>query len=259
MSLAGLHTGPNNEVDNNVYIRSMATRGVHGGLNRTAVEVADILDASGKDYIIFETVGVGQSEIEIYRVADVTVVVLSPESGDSIQAMKSGLMEIADIIAVNKSDLPGVDAFVATLKSTIEISHATRLNSLSSLRNKHIPIVKTQANQGVGIEDLVNSIENHLSELDKNNDLCERRRRSLAERIKSLILCKLEDKIDNDAGIAKELNAYVNNMALHSTVTSPSCEVRAGANKIHKSKNRGAQEGITPYELADKIIKEIIK
>jgi len=88
-------------VDENVFIRSMATRGVHGGLNRTASEVADILDASGKDYIIFETVGVGQSEVEIFRTADVTVVVLSPESGDSIQAMKSGLMEIADIITGN--------------------------------------------------------------------------------------------------------------------------------------------------------------
>ncbi|MFH0888916.1 MAG: methylmalonyl Co-A mutase-associated GTPase MeaB [Planctomycetota bacterium] len=216
-------------VDNDVFIRSMATRGMHGGLNRTATEVADILDASGKEYIIFETVGVGQSEVEIFRTADVTVVVLSPESGDSIQAMKSGLMEIADIIAVNKSDLPGADAFVGSLRNTLEISRSARGH------HKSIAIVKTQANQGIGIEELLNGITDYLSNLDKTGQLVQRRRRLLQDRIKSLILCRLENIITDNPKITKQIDSYLNN---------------DGSKALQK---------ITPYELVDKIIKGILK
>jgi LAO/AO transport system kinase len=95
--------------DPSVFIRSMATRGSLGGLSRKAVDAADILDAAGFDIIIFETVGVGQSELDIANAADTTIVVLVPESGDSIQAMKAGLMEIADFFIVNKSDRPGAE------------------------------------------------------------------------------------------------------------------------------------------------------
>ncbi|MFH1229906.1 MAG: methylmalonyl Co-A mutase-associated GTPase MeaB [Planctomycetota bacterium] len=216
-------------VDNDVFIRSMATRGMHGGLNRTATEVADILDASGKDCIIFETVGVGQSEVEIFRTADVTVLVLSPESGDSIQAMKSGLMEIADIIAVNKSDLPGADAFVSNLSNTLEISRSARSN------NKRMAIIKTQANQGIGIDELLNGITDYLNNLDKTGQLQERRRRLLQDRIKSLILCRLENIITDNPKITKQVDSYLNN---------------------DSSK---ALQKITPYEFVDKIIKGTLK
>jgi len=227
-------------IDNNVFIRSMATRGVHGGLNRTAAEVADILDASGKDYIIFETVGVGQSEVEIFRTADVTVLVLSPESGDSIQAMKSGLMEIADIIAVNKSDLPGADAFVSNLSNTIEISrsYGYRAKSIEQRANNSmlgIPIIKTQANQGIGTEDLLNGITNYLNDLDKTGQLLARRKRLLRDRLKSLILCRLENMIADNPKITKQVEKYLN-----------------------KECSKDLQK-ITPYEFVDKLIKGTIK
>ena len=213
-------------VDENVFIRSMATRGVHGGLNRTASEVADILDASGKDYIIFETVGVGQSEVEIFRTADVTVVVLSPESGDSIQAMKSGLMEIADIIAVNKSDLPGADAFVGNLRNTLEISRSGRTN-------KHIAIVKAQANQGIGITELLDTITGYLGQIAQSGQLAVKRQELLKERIKSLILCKIENTITEHPQITKQIEEYL--------------------------KNCGVKPKITPYELVDKVIRKVVK
>ncbi|MBI5779701.1 MAG: methylmalonyl Co-A mutase-associated GTPase MeaB [Planctomycetes bacterium] len=214
-------------VDENVFIRSMATRGVHGGLNRTASEVADILDAAGKDYIIFETVGVGQSEVEIFRTADVTVVVLSPESGDSIQAMKSGLMEIADIIAVNKSDLPGADAFVGNLRNTLEISRSGRGN------NKHIAIIKTQANQGIGITELLDTITGYLGQIAQSGQLAIKRQELLKERIKSLILCKIENTITTHPQITRQIEEYL--------------------------KECNTKPKITPYELVDKVIKRVVK
>ena len=224
-------------VDENVFIRSMATRGVHGGLNRTASEVADILDASGKDYIIFETVGVGQSEVEIFRTADVTVVVLSPESGDSIQAMKSGLMEIADIIAVNKSDLPGADAFVGNLRNTLEISRSTRhAQSLSRQRRDStlgIPIVKTQANQGIGITELLDTITGYLGQIAQSGQLAIKRQELLKERIKSLILCKIENTITEHPQITRQIEEYI--------------------------RKCGIKPKITPYELVDKVIRKVVK
>ena len=110
-----------NEIGNDegVFIRSMATRGSLGGLSKKAIDAADVLDAAGYDYIILETVGVGQSELDIVQAADTTIVVLVPESGDSVQAMKAGLMEIADFFVLNKSDRPGADQAVASLQTIL--------------------------------------------------------------------------------------------------------------------------------------------
>ena len=224
-------------IDDGVFIRSMATRGVHGGLNRTASEVADILDASGKEYIIFETVGVGQSEVEIFRTADVTVVVLSPESGDSIQAMKSGLMEIADIIAVNKSDLPGADAFVGNLRNTLEISRSGRTT------NKHIAIVKTQANQGIGITELLDTITGYLGQIAQSGQLAVKRQELLKERIKSLILCKIENTITEHPQITKQIGEYMQECS----------------SNVQGLKGSRGRKKITPYELVDKVIKKVVK
>jgi LAO/AO transport system kinase len=131
----------------NVYIRSLATRGSLGGLSGKTIEMCDVLKAADFDFIIVETVGVGQSEVEIAGLADVSVVVLVPESGDEIQNMKSGLMEIADIFVVNKSDREGADTFANNLKKLVH------------QRPEPIPVIKTVADKAIGIEELVKAIE----------------------------------------------------------------------------------------------------
>jgi LAO/AO transport system kinase len=131
----------------NVYIRSLATRGSLGGLSGKTIEMCDVLKAADFDFIIVETVGVGQSEVEIAGLADVSVVVLVPESGDEIQNMKSGLMEIADIFVVNKSDREGADTFANNLKKLLQ------------QRPEPIPVIKTVADKAIGIEELVKAIE----------------------------------------------------------------------------------------------------
>jgi LAO/AO transport system kinase len=109
--------------DKDIFIRSMASRGSLGGLSKKVIDAADILDAAGYDYILMETVGVGQSELDIVKAADTTIVVLVPESGDSIQAMKAGLMEIADIFVINKSDRPGAEQALTSLKTIMMMYH----------------------------------------------------------------------------------------------------------------------------------------
>jgi LAO/AO transport system kinase len=131
----------------NVYIRSLATRGSLGGLSGKTIEMTDVLKSAGFDYIIVETVGVGQSEVEIAGLADISVVVLVPESGDEIQSMKSGLMEIADIFVVNKSDRDGADAFANNLKKLVH------------QRTDTIPVINTIAEKSVGIDELMLAIE----------------------------------------------------------------------------------------------------
>lgn len=136
-----------------VFIRSLATRGALGGLHPKIIEITDLLKACPFDYIIVETVGVGQSEIEIAGLADCTLVVLVPEGGDEIQAMKAGLMEIADIFVVNKADRPGADLFIHNLNMMLAPAVA---NSTA------VPVIKTTASQQTGIEDLITAIKNTL-------------------------------------------------------------------------------------------------
>jgi LAO/AO transport system kinase len=135
----------------NVYIRSLATRGSMGGLNPRIIEITELVKAASYDYVIVETVGVGQSEIEVAGLADTTVVVMVPEGGDEIQTMKAGLMEIADIFVVNKSDRPDADAFVKNLRLMLAPTFHT---------HKHeIPIIKTVASSGDGIAALYEAIK----------------------------------------------------------------------------------------------------
>jgi LAO/AO transport system kinase len=134
----------------NVFIRSLATRGSMGGLNPKIIEITDLLKAALYDYILVETVGVGQSEIEIAGLADITIVVLVPESGDEIQTMKAGLMEIADIFVVNKSDRPDADMFVRNLRQMLAPAF--------SKHSEEPPIIKTIASQKNGISELMNAI-----------------------------------------------------------------------------------------------------
>jgi LAO/AO transport system kinase len=140
----------------NVFIRSLATRGSMGGLHPKIIEITELVKAAGFDHILVETVGVGQSEIEIAGLADTTLVVLVPEAGDEIQTMKAGLMEIADIFVVNKSDRPGADAFVKNLR--LMLAPAFRSHK------EEIPILKTVASAQEGIPELYNAVVKHQKE-----------------------------------------------------------------------------------------------
>lgn len=172
----------------NVYIRSLATRGSLGGLNPRIIEITEVLKASEFDHIIIETVGVGQSEIEIAGLADVTVVVLVPEGGDEIQTMKAGLMEIADVFVVNKSDRPGADIFVKNL----------RLMLAPAFHNhkKEIEIIKTNALEKEGITALANVIASNIPEnsSDKKHWLLAERAYQLIQAAKMKNIDKLELK-----------------------------------------------------------------
>ena len=158
----------------NVFIRSMATRGSLGGLSAKAIEITDILKSAGFDLIIVESVGVGQSEVEIAGLADTTVVVLVPESGDEIQTFKSGLMEIADIFVVNKADREGADTLV---------SHLQKMVSQRNLTDFKPPILKAVATQDQGIKELFTAINNHK----RRNDSSARRNFLLTEKAYQLI------------------------------------------------------------------------
>ncbi len=149
------------ELDEGVFIRSMASRGSLGGLSKRAKEAADVLDAAGYDVVMLETVGVGQSELDIAGAADTTVVVLVPESGDGIQAMKAGLMEIADIFVLNKADRPGADQAVMSLRMILGF----RSHDAESWMPE---VLKTQASEGKGIDDVVVQIQKHRLYLESN-------------------------------------------------------------------------------------------
>ncbi|MEX0966643.1 MAG: methylmalonyl Co-A mutase-associated GTPase MeaB [Bacteroidia bacterium] len=138
----------------NVFIRSLASRGSLGGLSLKAFEVVDVMKAAGFDYVIIETVGVGQSEVEIAGLADTVVVALVPESGDEIQVIKAGLMEIADIFVVNKADRPGAEIYIANLRKMVK--HG-------SDHNWQIPVVQTSALKNEGIDSLIKSIKQHIN------------------------------------------------------------------------------------------------
>ena len=168
-----------------VFIRSMATRGSLGGLSKNVIEACDVLDAAGKDFILIETVGVGQSELDIAQTADTTVVVLVPESGDAIQAMKAGLMEIADIFALNKSDRQGADGIAATLKNIIHLKPPSE--------NKwEINVIKTIGIKNEGIEELLNEIIKHKNHLKDSGFLAEKRKNNLTKKILELVNNRLE-------------------------------------------------------------------
>jgi LAO/AO transport system kinase len=170
------------EMDEGVFIRSMASRGSLGGLSRKATEAADILDASGADIIIFETVGVGQSELDIAGAADTTVVVLVPESGDSIQAMKAGLMEIADFFVMNKADRAGADQAVMSINMILAMRKETGW----------VPaVVKSVASENKGTEDIAARIDAHRAYLDEGGRLATKRRARLEQRIRELVADKL--------------------------------------------------------------------
>ncbi|HVY60781.1 MAG TPA: methylmalonyl Co-A mutase-associated GTPase MeaB, partial [Planctomycetota bacterium] len=169
--------------DPGVFIRSMASRGALGGIARTTGEACDVLDASGKETVFIETVGVGQSEVEVAGAADTVCVVVSPEAGDAIQTMKAGLMEIAHVFVVNKCDREGADRMVRAIESMLELAMPAD--------GWIPPVVKTAASSGEGVADLVATLEKHRGFLREKGLLDRKRRDRVRARIRSLFEEKL--------------------------------------------------------------------
>jgi LAO/AO transport system kinase len=241
-------------LDPGVYIRAMATRGSLGGLAAATREVADVLDAFGCERILIETVGVGQSELDVARAADTSVVVLVPESGDAIQTLKAGVMEIADVFVVNKADRPGADR----LRTDIELMLGMRMGSalqnvpahhgvdLRSVADRDAarramnparaareaaqadpheaeswtpPVLRTTAAKGEGIEELLGALDRHFVYLEASGALRERRRQRLRERVVEEVERKVRERLWGDAATTAWLEARL--AALEEGSTTP--------------------------------------
>jgi LAO/AO transport system kinase len=173
-------------LDDGVFIRSMATRGSLGGLPQTAGSVIKLLDAAGKDFVLVETVGVGQTEVDIMEKTDTVLVILCPESGDAIQTMKAGLFEIADILVVNKADNPGVDNFVRDVQAMLQLRERNWWD---------IPVVATQAVSDVGIQELYKQIQLHYQTLCEKGRLSQRRQHQRRQDFIKTLERRLSDKL----------------------------------------------------------------
>jgi LAO/AO transport system kinase len=193
--------------DDGVFIRSMATRGSVGGLAVTTKEVADVLDAFGFDRVLLETVGVGQSELDIAATADTTIVVLVPESGDSIQTMKAGLMEAADLFVINKADRPGADRLAHEVELMLHLRsgqalrgraghHGAAVDRRPSINDEEeavggeawaIPVLRTNAQNGEGVDELLAAVDAHRAWLQASGELARRRQRRMADRVRDVV------------------------------------------------------------------------
>jgi len=208
-------------MDDGVFIRSMATRGSLGGLSKKAIDAADVLDAAGFDLILLETVGVGQSELDIAQAADTTIVVLVPESGDSVQAMKAGLMEIADFFVLNKSDRPGSQQAYTALQTILMIKDHDE--------NSWLPnIIKAVASENKGIDEIAAEIDRHKSFMREKNLFIQKRERQAKVRIKEIVEHKLKDELWSETG-ESSLNSSLQKVVLGS---------------------------FSPYQIAEEIIEE---
>ena len=192
--------------DSGVFIRSMATRGSHGGLPLTAKGVIKLFDAFGMDYVLIETVGVGQAEFDIMKSSDTVLVVLVPGTGDTVQTMKAGIMEIADIFVVNKADLPGADQVVTDLETMLGMGPADAWWKA--------PVVTTQANAGTGLDELYRQVQEHRQALVQSGQLSgrrkEQRRDEVLESVRRRIEGRLLQLVERDgefAAIMKKVEA----------------------------------------------------
>jgi len=207
----------------NAFIRSMATRGSLGGLSKKTKDVALVLDAAGMDYILIETVGVGQIELDIAQVCDTKVVVLVPESGDSIQAMKAGLLEIADIVVVNKADREGSDALLMELKFAFDLRPKT---------SWRVPILKTIATDESGIEEFVKALKMHENYLKNSSELKKIRKLRILNQVHEFIESEIKRHLRESVIDDKELDRFV---------------------------ERIVERKLSPYKLAKKIVRSLIE
>ena len=191
-------------LDEGVFIRSMASRGALGGLAEAALQSALVMDAAGFDDVLLETVGVGQAEIDVVDHADTVVLALMPGSGDSIQALKAGVMEIPDVIVVNKAEHPLTDTMVREVRTAL---------SLGPTGDWKVPIIKTVASEGTGITELLEAVEAHRVYVEESGTLDERRVRNLRSEVLGLAAARmrreLELRIAEDDSVAALLDAVV--------------------------------------------------
>lgn len=210
--------------DNGVYIRSMGTRGMLGGLASAVYDVVEILDASGKDIVLVETVGVGQAEVDVIKIADTTLVVLVPGLGDSIQTIKAGIMEIADIYIVNKADRAGVEQAVAELESLIDIA--------CSGKDRKTPVLTTIAKQSKGIVELIKEIENHKNYLKKTDMFDFKRRKRYEAELVEIIRKRLMNFIFDESTFKGKVESLIDQIS---------------------------KKEVDPYTAADEILGKILK
>ncbi len=177
-------------LDGGVFIRSMANRGALGGLSEAALQAALLMDAAGRDVVLVETVGVGQAEVDVMDHADTIVLVLMPGSGDSIQALKAGVMEIPDVIVVNKADHPLTDTMVREIRGVLSLGPTGGSDSW------RVPIVKTEAAFGKGIEELLEQLEAHRLHIEQAGTLIERRRRNLMNEVIAIATARMRRELE---------------------------------------------------------------
>ena len=192
-------------LDPGVFIRSMASRGALGGLSEAALQVALVMDAAGKDDVLIETVGVGQAEIDIVDHADTIILALMPGSGDSIQALKAGVMEIPDIIVINKADHPMTDTMVREVRGVLSLSHEPG--------SWKVPILRTEATRGEGVAELAEQIGEHRAFIEAQGTLAERRDRNLRSEVIGIATSRMRRQLEawaaEDAGTAELLERVV--------------------------------------------------
>ena len=210
--------------DSGVFIRSMATRGHLGGLSWATPQAVRVLDAAGFDVVLIETVGVGQSEVDVVKLADTTVVLLAPGMGDGIQAAKAGVLEIADVFVVNKADRDGAETVVRDLKQLI--SFARREIRGESWRQ---PIVPTVASRGEGAEDLVRALDDHHDWLVEHGELARRRTHRAASEVEAIALRRLRSEIED----------------LH------------GGDRLAKLARDVVDRALDPYAAADRLVEDL--
>src|SRR5215210_7731230 len=174
-------------LDPGVFIRSMATRGALGGLAEAALQAALLMDAAGRDDVFLETVGVGQGEVDVIDHADTVVLVLMPGSGDSVQALKAGVMEIPDVIVVNKADHPMTETMVREIRGVL---------SLAPQHGWRVPIVTTEASRGEGVPELVAKLDEHRAYIEAEGTLSERRRRNLRSEVLGICTFRLRRRLE---------------------------------------------------------------
>jgi LAO/AO transport system kinase len=217
-------------LDPEVFIRSMGTRGHLGGLAEATLQAALVLDAAGKDLVFLETVGAGQSEVEIISIADTVLLVLMPGSGDSIQALKAGIMEIPDVIAVNKRDHPAAQTMMNEVRSIL---------ALDTERVWQPPIVLTEAVRGEGVEELWNEISAHRSHLESAGLLAERRARNLAGEVFAVASARAKAHLEGAVGDDPELRRLLE--AVQRRELDPLTAVREIMEKVFKVHEDGGR------------------
>ncbi len=191
-------------LDPGVFIRSMASRGSLGGLSEAALQCALLMDAAGRDDVILETVGVGQAEVAVVDHADTIVLVLVPGAGDSVQALKAGVMEVPDLVVVNKADHPLAEATVRDVRGVLALAPPGRWQ---------VPVVPTQAARGEGLDELVERLAEHRDHLEREGELAGRRRRGLRREVAALALARVRRRLEASLADDPELDRLLEEVA----------------------------------------------